>query len=62
VQIVQGSSASTVQARINGDILFDENSGPLLAKGNAVGGSLQAFKNTGSGNTAASKEDQCSRL
>ena len=86
VQLVQGSSASIEQARIEGDILFDENTGPMAAHANVLGGNLQAFKNmggvkltnnrmkgnlqckenipapTGSGNTAASKEDQCKRL
>jgi hypothetical protein len=86
VQIVQGGSASIRRARITGDLLFDENTGPLLARENVIGGNLQAFKNmagvrlvenrmngnlqckenipapTGSGNIAASKEDQCARL
>ena len=86
VQLVKGGRASIDSARINGDILFDENTGPLSASANTVGGSLQAFKNyggvslnrnrmkgnlqckenipapTGSGNQAASKEDQCARL
>lgn len=86
VQIVSGGSATISRARINGDILFDENVAPVSATGNIVGGSLQAFKNmagvslignrmkgnlqckenipapTGSGNQAASKEDQCARL
>ncbi|MCR5864150.1 MAG: hypothetical protein ACK4PH_17230 [Aquincola tertiaricarbonis] len=86
VQIVKGGSASIGGARINGDIQFDENVGPLWAGSNVVGGDLQAFKNmagvtllnnrmngnlqckenipapTGSGNRAASKEDQCARL
>lgn len=86
VQIVQGGAASIEAARINGDILFDENNGPLNAQLNVLGGNLQAFKNmggvtltgnrmkgnlqckenipapTGSGNVAASKEDQCRRL
>lgn len=47
VQIVQGSSARIDKARINGDILFDEQTGPVSATSNTVGGSLQAFKNTG---------------
>jgi len=47
VQIVQGGSASLSRARINGDILFDDNRAPLLASGNTVGGSLQAFRNLG---------------
>ena len=47
VQIVQGGSASIEKARINGDILFDENVGAVAATANVVGGSLQAFKNFG---------------
>jgi hypothetical protein len=47
VQIVQGATASIESARINGDILFDENVGPLNADNNVVGGNLQAFKNLG---------------
>lgn len=47
VQIVQGGSASIAKARINGDILFDDNVGPLVADANVLGGSLQAFQNTG---------------
>jgi hypothetical protein len=47
VQLVQGGSASISQARINGDILFDDNVGPLLAHANVLGGNLQAFQNTG---------------
>jgi len=86
VQLVQGGTASIEYARINGDILFDENTGPMNANNNTVGGNLQAFKNmggvtlnrntmkgnlqckenipapTGTGNKAASKEDQCKRL
>ena len=45
VQIVQGGSASIESARINGDILFDENVNALNANNNVVGGNLQAFKN-----------------
>jgi hypothetical protein len=47
VQIVQGGSATISRARINGDILFDENNAQLSASSNTVGGSLQAFKNLG---------------
>lgn len=47
VQLVQGATASIESARINGDILFDENVGPLNASDNIVGGNLQAFKNLG---------------
>ncbi len=45
VQIVQGGGASITRARINGDILLDENTGPLSANGNTVGGSFQVFQN-----------------
>lgn len=47
VQIVQGDSASISRARINGDILFDENTGPLEASANVLGGNLQAYQNYG---------------
>jgi hypothetical protein len=47
VQIVQGGSATIDKARINGDILFDANTGPVSASANIVGGSAQAFQNTG---------------
>lgn len=45
VQIVQGGSATITRARINGDLLFDENTAPLEASSNVIGGNLQAFKN-----------------
>jgi hypothetical protein len=47
VQVVQGLSASIERVRINGDLLLDENGGPLTAARNSIGGSLQAFQNTG---------------
>jgi hypothetical protein len=47
VQLVQGGSATVERARITGDLLFDENSGPLAATRNTIGGNLQAFKNVG---------------
>ena len=47
VQIVQGGTASIETARINGDLLFDENRGPVGADRNVLGGNLQAFKNLG---------------
>ncbi|MBC7940667.1 MAG: hypothetical protein H7Z19_13035 [Chitinophagaceae bacterium] len=47
VQIVQGGSASIERARINGDLLFDENTAGVAATGNTIGGSLQAFQNLG---------------
>lgn len=47
VQIVQGGAAKIVGNRIKGDILFDEQDGPLAANSNRVGGNLQAFQNSG---------------
>lgn len=47
VQIVQSGSASIDRARVDGDLLFDDNIGPLLATANVLGGNLQAFQNTG---------------
>jgi hypothetical protein len=47
VQLKQGGSASISGARINGDLLFDENTGPIAADRNVLGGNLQAFKNYG---------------
>lgn len=47
VQIVQGGSATIDKARINGDILFDENVGAISASANIVGGSMQVFQNLG---------------
>lgn len=47
VQLVKGNSATISRARIDGDILFDENYGLLSAQGNTLGGDLQAFKNLG---------------
>jgi hypothetical protein len=47
VQIVQGYAARIVRNRITGDILFDDQEGPLTARKNRIGGNLQAFQNTG---------------
>ncbi len=47
IQVVKSNSATIERARIKGDILFDENTGPLSANGNTVGGNVQAFKNFG---------------
>jgi hypothetical protein len=47
IQVVQGESAAVVRTRIRHDILYDENSGPLTARRNVIGGNLQAFQNTG---------------
>lgn len=47
VQIVQGLSATIDRARINGDILFDSNRGPLVSSRASLGGNLQVFQNGG---------------
>jgi hypothetical protein len=47
VQIVQGGAARILGSRINGDILFDDQSRALTANRNVIGGNLQAFQNTG---------------
>jgi len=56
VQVKQGRAANVTDSRINGDILYDENTEALRADRNVVGGNVQAFKNSGgvaiSGNRA----------
>ena len=47
VQIVQGGGSSIERSRINGDLQFESNTGPVAATGNTIGGSLQAFQNMG---------------
>jgi hypothetical protein len=47
VQAVQGHAARVRQSHVEGDILYDENSGPLRVVKNRVNGSVQAFQNTG---------------
>lgn len=47
IQVVQGGGALVRSSEINGDILFDENSARVAARGNGVGGNVQAFQNTG---------------
>jgi len=47
IQIVQGESATIVSTRLNGDLFFDSNDGPLTASDNTVGDNLQAFQNSG---------------
>jgi len=47
VQAVQGQAARVKDSRVEGDILFDENSGFVRAVNNRVNGSVQAFQNTG---------------
>lgn len=86
IQLIDGRRANIAWSRIGGTLLFDENEGQILARGNRINGDLQAFNNTGgvglnnnrmggnmqckenvpaptgSGNTASSKEDQCTNL
>ena len=47
VQVVQGKRARVANSKINGDILYDDQSGRLSALNNNVGGNVQAFQNTG---------------
>jgi hypothetical protein len=47
IHVVQGDGAMVRSSEVNGDILFDENSARLAARGNEVGGNFQAFQNTG---------------
>ena len=47
VQVVQGGLVDIRRNRINGDVLFDENTRRNIARRNVVGGNIQAFQNTG---------------
>ncbi|CAN5549030.1 hypothetical protein BH20ACT21_BH20ACT21_14350 [soil metagenome] len=47
IQIVQGRKARIKGTTVNGDILFDDQRGALLACRNVLGKSLQAFQNSG---------------
>jgi len=47
VQVVQSGVAKVKNSRINGVILFDENSGINVARSNIVGADIQAFQNDG---------------
>jgi hypothetical protein len=47
VQIKQGGSARVVRTSIEGDLQFDAMTAPLDARYNTVGGSVQAFQNSG---------------
>jgi len=47
VQVVQGRAAKVKRTRVNGDILYDDNSARLAAIRARVGGNVQAFQNTG---------------
>lgn len=47
VQVVQGEKATVANSEINGDILYDDQTGSLEIRKNEVGGNVQAFQNTG---------------
>jgi hypothetical protein len=47
IQVVQGRKARVKRTRVGGDILFDDQRGPLRARRNTIGGNLQAFQNRG---------------
>jgi hypothetical protein len=47
VQVVQGRAATVRNTAVNADIFYDENRAALRAIDNTVGGSIQAFQNTG---------------
>ena len=47
IAVVQSRRVRVAHSRINGDILIDENRRPNAVIDNVVGGSVQAFQNTG---------------
>jgi hypothetical protein len=47
IQIVQGGSAHIEQVVIDADLQLFQNSGPLSAIENTIGGNMQVFENTG---------------
>ena len=47
VQLVQGYAANVSGATVAGTILFDENTGPVVAYRNRVNGDVQLFANRG---------------
>lgn len=47
VQVKQGGAATVSDSRVEGDIQYDSNTGPLRALRNRVGGSIQVFQNSG---------------
>jgi len=47
VQLVQGGSATIRTNQIKGTLLFDDNSGSLIAGNNTIDSDLQAFQNNG---------------
>jgi hypothetical protein len=47
IQVVQGRSGLIKNVRVNADILFDDQNGRVVVRGNTVGGNIQLFQNTG---------------
>ena len=47
IQVVQGKRAKVANSKVNGDILYDDQSARVTALRNTVGGNVQAFQNTG---------------
>jgi hypothetical protein len=47
VQVVQGYAVKVTGAKVEGTILIDENTGPVVASRNRVNGDLQLFQNSG---------------
>lgn len=47
IQVVQGQRATVSATTIEGDILYDDQTGAVSASRNTVGGNVQAFSNTG---------------
>lgn len=47
VQVVQGYEGTIKNSRVNGDVQFDENTGPVTAVSNNVGGNMQVVANSG---------------
>jgi hypothetical protein len=67
IQLVNNRGAIELESnRVGADIQLFENRGGVLVNGSQVDGNMQCKENvpapTGSGNRAASKEDQCSAL
>jgi hypothetical protein len=67
IQIVQGGRSRVVGNRVNADVQYFENRGPILVSANRIGGNLQCKENrrqpTGGRNVVdGNREDQCARI
>lgn len=47
IQLKKGGIATVTNTTVNGDVQFEENAGPSTASFSIIGGSLQAYKNSG---------------